>query len=99
MKKTVMVIGILGGLMMGVSGANADVHVRGNFRANGTYVEPHFRSNPDGNLNNNWSTSGNYNPHTGSLGTRNPYGSSDMLSRPGNSDNLLGQSWGSSRLY
>src|SRR5262249_1612685 len=50
--------------------AIAEVHVRGYFRSNGTYVAPHYRSNPDGNFWNNWSTKGNVNPHTGKPGTR-----------------------------
>ena len=44
------------------SHAVADVHVRGHYRKNGTYVRPHMRSNPDGNPWNNWSTLGNRNP-------------------------------------
>jgi len=28
--------------------AKADVYVRGYTRSNGTYVEPYYRSNPDG---------------------------------------------------
>ncbi|HVE44212.1 MAG TPA: hypothetical protein VNC84_03645 [Gammaproteobacteria bacterium] len=50
----------------------ADVNVNGYYKENGTYVEPHQRSNPDGNPYNNWSTEGNTNPHTGKEGTRNP---------------------------
>ena len=50
--------------------AFADVHVKGYTRKNGTYVAPHYRSNPDGNFSNNWSTKGNTNPHTGKPGTR-----------------------------
>jgi len=38
----------------------------------GTYVSPHFRTAPDGNSYNNWSTKGNANPYTGEKGTRNP---------------------------
>ena len=34
----------------------------------GTYVRPHYRSDPDGVFGNNWSTSGNVNPHTGKPG-------------------------------
>lgn len=45
------------------------VSVRGHFRSNGTYVAPHFRSAPDGNFSNNWSTYGNVNPYTGKEGT------------------------------
>ena len=50
--------------------ANADVHVRGYYRDNGTYVQPHYRSDPDGNRSNNWSTYPNVNPHTGKVGTK-----------------------------
>ena len=50
--------------------ANADVRVRGYYRSNGTYVQPHYRSNPDGNPYNNWSTYPNVNPYTGKRGTR-----------------------------
>ncbi|MDN4073338.1 hypothetical protein [Fictibacillus terranigra] len=48
----------------------ADVHVSGYFRKDGTYVQPHFRSDPDGNFSNNFSTYGNMNPYTGELGTK-----------------------------
>lgn len=48
----------------------ADVHVNGYTRKDGSYVQPHYRSSPDGDLGNNWSTFGNINPHTGKLGTR-----------------------------
>jgi len=47
------------------------VHVRGYTRKNGTYVQPHYRSAPDGNPYNNWSTKGNINPYTGKQGTKN----------------------------
>ena len=50
--------------------AFADVSVRGYYRSNGTYVQPHYRSNPDGNFGNNWSTYGNVNPYTGKTGTK-----------------------------
>ena len=51
----------------------ADVYVKGYTKKNGTYVQPHYRSNPDGNIYNNWSTQGNVNPYTGKAGTVNPY--------------------------
>ena len=47
------------------------VSVRGYTRSNGTYVAPHYRSSPDGNFSNNWSTKGNINPYTGEEGTLN----------------------------
>lgn len=40
---------------------------------NGTYVQGHMQTNPDGNPYNNWSTQGNVNPYTGQMGTVNPY--------------------------
>jgi len=49
-----------------------DVHVKGHYRKDGTYVQPHYRSAPDGNPDNNWSTVGNVNPYTGEEGTRTP---------------------------
>ena len=57
------------------STASAQVYVHGYTTKNGTYVAPHYRSNPDGNLSNNYSTVGNVNPYTGQAGTKNPYGS------------------------
>jgi hypothetical protein len=43
----------------------ADVYVKGYTKKNGTYVAPHYRSDPDGIKSNNWSYPGNTNPHTG----------------------------------
>jgi hypothetical protein len=50
--------------------ADADVHVNGYYRGNGTYVQPHYRSDPDGLRSNNWSTYPNVNPRTGVRGSR-----------------------------
>jgi len=51
---------------------DAHVRVRGYYRKDGTYVRPHYRSNPDGNPYNNWSFPGNYNPNTGRISPGNP---------------------------
>lgn len=56
------------------SAALADTYVRGYHRKDGTYVQPHYRSDPDGNRFNNFSTQGNVNPYTGRVGTVDPYG-------------------------
>ena len=53
-----------------------NVHVKGYTKKDGTYVQPHYRSRPDGNVFNNWSTKGNTNPYTGKRGTVDPYKSS-----------------------
>lgn len=47
----------------------AQVRVRGYTKSNGTYVQPHYRSKPDGNPYNNWSYPGNTNPYTGKVAT------------------------------
>ena len=46
--------------------------VKGYYRKNGTYVQPHYRTNPDGNPYNNYSFPGNYNPNTGRITPGNP---------------------------
>jgi hypothetical protein len=46
--------------------------VRGYYRSDGTYVRPHYRTNPDGNPYNNYSFPGNYNPNTGKITPGNP---------------------------
>jgi hypothetical protein len=55
-----------------VSVADAAVHVNGYYRKNGTYVAPHYRSDPDGIPTNNWSYPGNTNPVTGKTATGDP---------------------------
>ena len=54
----------------GRGGGGGAVSVRGYTRQDGTYVAPHYRSAPDGDFSNNWSTKGNINPYTGEEGTR-----------------------------
>lgn len=61
-----MVISIFGA----VSTAYADTHVRGHFRKDGTYVKPHYRSDRNNTVRDNWTHRGNINPHTGERGTR-----------------------------
>ena len=69
--KLVSFLMMLASVFIIISGtAFADVSVRGYYRPNGTYVQPHYRSNPDGNVYNNWSTYPNVNPYTGRTGTK-----------------------------
>ncbi|MCK4487150.1 MAG: hypothetical protein KAU38_10365 [Desulfobacterales bacterium] len=76
MKRISFLIGMVCILVMFAGTAFAgDVYVRGYYRSNGTYVRPHYRSAPDGNSWNNWSTYPNVNRYTGKLGTRRGYGS------------------------
>lgn len=57
------------------SSSGGDVDVSGYYRSDGTYVQPHKRSAPDGTPYNNWSYPGNTNPYTGKVvtGTSNTY--------------------------
>ncbi|WP_199741558.1 hypothetical protein [Flavobacterium sp. GSP6] len=48
----------------------AQVSVRGYYRSNGTYVQPHQRTAPNYTRNDNYSTVGNTNPYTGKAGTQ-----------------------------
>jgi hypothetical protein len=68
MKIIICTIAVLSTLTTGFS----QYYTSGYTTRSGTYVQGHYRSNPDGNINNNWSTRGNYNPYTGAAGTRNP---------------------------
>ena len=48
--------------------AFADVYVKGYYRSNGTYVDPHYRTRPNNSSYDNWSSYGNTNPYTGKKG-------------------------------
>jgi hypothetical protein len=70
MKKLMMILMVLIVVCAATVTAYADVYVRGYYRSNSTYVQPHYRSNPDRSFYNNWSTYPNVNPYTGATGTR-----------------------------
>jgi hypothetical protein len=56
MKKILILAIVL--LMAMVGNASARVHVNGYQRSNGTYVQPHYRSDPDGIKSNNYGYKG-----------------------------------------
>jgi hypothetical protein len=60
-------------LILASGAALAGEYVNGYYRSNGTYVQPHYRSNPNNSTFDNYSTKGNYNPYTGQPGTVDPY--------------------------
>jgi hypothetical protein len=71
MKKMILLVGLL---FSGV--ASADTYVSGYTRSNGTYVQPHYRTDANSSINDNYSTRPNVNPYNGNVGTRQPsYGS------------------------
>lgn len=89
---------ILGFLLLTVCSTSAFAqgsnYVSGHIRKDGTYVQPHYRTNPDSNVHNNWSTQGNVNPYTGQAGTVDPYASSNNYLGSGRrqrSNNSFGQ--------
>ena len=77
MKRVFAILVVVAFLLTGFSICFADVWVDGYYRSDGTYVKGHWRSDPDGDPSNNWSTKGNENPYTGKKGYKNPYRSSD----------------------
>ena len=64
----VLVLGL--GLFANSSEVDAATRVKGYYRSNGTYVQPHYRSSPNSSRYDNYSTKGNYNPYSGKRGTR-----------------------------
>lgn len=77
--KTVIIAAILAAFSTAASaqylgtGSNPSSHgVSGYTRSNGTYVQPHEATNPNGTQRDNYGTSGNVNPYTGATGHRAP---------------------------
>lgn len=50
-----------------------DIYVKPYIKKDGTYVQEHYKTAPDNNIHNNYSTKGNINPYTGKEGTVDPY--------------------------
>lgn len=53
-----------------VAPKSSDVYVRGYVRKDGTYVQPHMRSAPNGTVTDNFTFKGNINPYTGKRGSK-----------------------------
>lgn len=71
MKKAVVIAAALA--LVSVS-AVADKYTSGYVKRDGTYVQGHYSTSPNGSKLDNYSTRGNVNPYTGQAGTVNPYG-------------------------
>ena len=63
-----LVVGTLLSICL-LSCAEAQTYVRPYVRRDGTFVRGHYRSHPDGDFYNNWSTYPNVNPYTLQRGT------------------------------
>jgi hypothetical protein len=90
---------VLTALLLGIVApvwAQGSVWVNPYTRSDGSYVQGHYRSAPDGNRSNNWSSYPNVNPYTGRQGTRDPY-SSGSGSDSSYGQSLYGSSGSSSR--
>jgi hypothetical protein len=72
--------------------AQTSHEVRGYTRKDGTYVAPHYQTNPDNSRLNNWSTRGNTNPYTGKPGTIDPYARANPSTAPYGSSPTTGTS-------
>lgn len=75
MKKILSIFVVLALCLTSVLTAYADTHVKGYYRKNGTYVQPHYRSDRNWTKADNWSTKGNINPRTGKKWYKKAYNS------------------------
>lgn len=57
-------------LLWKIGVSQADTYVDGYYRSNGTYVAPHYRTDKNSTVYDNWSTYPNINPYTGKKGYR-----------------------------
>jgi hypothetical protein len=70
MKKLVILISLLILSTIGFCQVNPNNHyVKGYHKSNGTYVQGHYRTNPNSTNRDNYSTYPNVNPYTGKIGT------------------------------
>lgn len=76
-----MMIALMGAALIATP-AMSQVHVKGYVKSDGTYVAPHYRSNPNSSTFDNYSTKGNVNPYTGKVGTVDPYRTSTTGTYP-----------------
>lgn len=70
--------------------AYADVYVEGYTTDDGTMVSPHYRSDPDNRVDNNYSYQGDINPYTGNVGTKNTDSYHSMFSGSGGNNTSNG---------
>lgn len=75
--------------LLSASAFAGDVYVQPHTTQSGAYVQGHYRTAPDHNVYNNYSTQGNVNPYTGQAGTINPYNAPAPVYRPAPSYNQL----------
>lgn len=52
----------------GTGSNSSDHYTSGYTNSRGTYVQPHYQTNPNNSQSDNYGARGNYNPHTGGYG-------------------------------
>jgi hypothetical protein len=62
--------------------AQTDHYVNGYTKKDGTYVAPHYQTNPNNTRADNYSTQGNVNPYTGQPGTKPLYAPQPSYTAP-----------------
>ncbi|WP_181126440.1 hypothetical protein [Xanthomonas arboricola] len=80
MKKAKIVLAIV--VALASASVCAQTRVNGYYRADGTYVQPHYRSAANSTTLDNYSTRGNVNPYTGKIGTVDPYKEQNTYRQP-----------------
>ena len=75
MKRLTLIATIIGTLALAGGAAHAQGYhyVNPYSRSDGTPVQPHYQTNPNGNPYDNWSSRPNTNPFNGQPGTHNPW--------------------------
>jgi hypothetical protein len=63
-------VGVAAMFIASIATAQSSHYVNGYVKSDGTYVAPHYQTNPNQTRNDNWSTRGNVNPYTGEAGTK-----------------------------
>jgi len=66
--KSIIASALIGAALVASVSAQDYHYVNGSVDKNGKYREGHYRTDPNGTVNDNWSTSGNRNPFTGEPG-------------------------------
>ncbi|MBB5737476.1 opacity protein-like surface antigen [Xanthomonas arboricola] len=80
MKKAKIVLAVV--VALASASVCAQTRVNGYHRADGTYVQPHYRSAANSTTLDNYSTRGNVNPYTGKIGTVDPYKEQNTYRQP-----------------
>ncbi len=80
MKKAKIVLAIV--VALASASVCAQTRVNGYHRADGAYVQPHYRSAANSTTLDNYSTRGNVNPYTGKIGTVDPYKEQNTYRQP-----------------